>query len=52
MEKRICLKENSDCEGITEQLGKRKGITKKTIRKREDEKDGKSKNTFFQKIRP
>ena len=24
----------------------------KTIRKREDEKDGKSKNTFFQKIRP
>ena len=52
MEKLICSKENSDCEGITEQLRKRKGITKKTIRKREDEKDGKSKNTFFQKIRP
>ena len=28
-EKLICLKENSDCEGITEQLRKRKGITKK-----------------------
>lgn len=29
MEKRTCLKENSDWEGITEQLRKRKGITKK-----------------------
>lgn len=34
MEKLICSKENSDFEGITEQLRKRKGITKNNKEKR------------------